>query len=145
MWLISVRRLAVRTVVKWSCFVTTMKFPMDNCNIDETIEHLLVDCERSKYVWEEMARIHGLSVKITYNAAMYGVFDEQLSSMDQEFYWTVICTVINKLWNTRCATVIHQARVPGEMVLKQIIIELKRQRTLDARQRRIRPWHLLTL
>lgn len=39
MWLVSVGRLAVRAVVKWSCFVTTTKCPIGDCDEDETIEH----------------------------------------------------------------------------------------------------------
>ena len=53
MWLVSVRTLAVRAVVKWSCFVTTFKCPVVNCDEDETIEHLLVDCPWSKFIWEK--------------------------------------------------------------------------------------------
>lgn len=47
MWLVSVGRLAVRCVVKWSCFGTTKTHPADNCNEDETIDHLLIHCSRS--------------------------------------------------------------------------------------------------
>ena len=144
MWLVSVRRLAVRAVVKWSCFVTTTKCPMPNCDEDETIEHLLVECQRAQYVWGEMAQI-GLNFKITNNAIMYGVFEERMSTMDQEFFWTVICTVVNKIWNTRSVMVIHQETIYGEVVFSQIKTELKRQRTLDLKQNRMRPWHLLSL
>ncbi|CAL8339390.1 unnamed protein product [Arctogadus glacialis] len=31
---------------------------------------------------------------------MYGVFEERMSAMDQDFNWSVVCTVTNKLWNT---------------------------------------------
>ena len=107
MWLISVRRLAVRAVVKWSCFVTTVKCRAHNRNEDETIEHLLVDCHRSKFIWEKMAQV-GFNINVTHNAIMYGVFDERLSAMEQDLFWSVVCTVVYKIWNTRCATVIHQ-------------------------------------
>uniref|UniRef100_A0A3B1KIV4 Reverse transcriptase domain-containing protein n=1 Tax=Astyanax mexicanus TaxID=7994 RepID=A0A3B1KIV4_ASTMX len=36
-WLTSVRRLPVRAVVKWSCYVKTSKCPMPNCESDETL------------------------------------------------------------------------------------------------------------
>jgi hypothetical protein len=56
---------------------------------------------------------------------MYGVFEERMSAMDQDFYWSVVCTVINKLWNTRCAKVIQQESISGEVVFKLIQTELK--------------------
>ena len=87
----------------------------------------------------------GFNVNITYKAVMYGVFQEKLSDMDHDFYWSVICTVVNKLWNTRCAIVIHQETISGEVVIKQIKTELKRQRTMDSKARTMKPWHLLTL
>ena len=144
MWLVSVRRLAVRAVVKWSCFVKTVKCPVSGCDEDETIEHLLVDCQRSKVVWGKMPQI-GFNINVNHNAAMYGVFIDKVSHTEQEFYWTIVCTVVNKLWNTRCAMVIHQEAISGEVVFKQIITELKRQRSLDLKQKRSKPWHLLTL
>ena len=72
MWLVSVRRLAVRAVVKWSCFVRTVKCPVSGCDEDESIEHLLVDCQRSRIVWGKMPQI-GFKLNVNYNAAMYGV------------------------------------------------------------------------
>ncbi|KAI4881120.1 hypothetical protein NFI96_020518, partial [Prochilodus magdalenae] len=51
MWLVSVGRLAVRAVVKWSCFGTTKECPFTNCHADETVEHLLVECQRAKDTW----------------------------------------------------------------------------------------------
>ena len=144
MWLVSVRRLAVRTVVKWSCFVKTFKCPVENCDEDETIEHLLMECQRSKYIWKKLSQI-GFYVKLTHIAVMHGIFEESLSAMDQEFFWYVVCTVVNKIWNTRCTMVINQTSISGEVVLKQIITELKRQRTLDSKQKKLTPWHLLTL
>ena len=145
MWLVSVRRLAVRAVVKWSLYVRTAKCPFVNyCDEDETVEHLLLDCLRSQYVWGEMSRI-GFKVKITYNAVMYGVFEETLSTMDQDFYWSVVCTTVNKLWNTRCVMTMKNEATSGEVVFKQIVTELKRQRTLDSKKNVLKPWHLLSL
>ena len=134
MWLVSVRRLAVRAVVKWSCFVKTVKCPMENCDEDETIEHLLVDCQRSRFIWEKMSQV-GFNLNVTHNAIMYGVFDESLSPMNQDFFWLVVCTVVNKIWNTRSAMVINQVTITGETVYKQIITEMRRQRTLDSKQK----------
>ena len=144
MWLVSVRRLAVRAVVKWSCFVTTVKCPIVNCNQDETVEHLLVDCYRSRLVWGKMKQI-GLKINVHYNAAMYGVFDERMTAGEQDFYWTIVCTVVYKLWLTRCAKVIHQEDTPGDVVFKQIQTELRRQRTIDLQKKKLTPWHLLNL
>lgn len=38
-WLISVNRLAVGCIVKWSCFVTTKECPINNC-----MKKLLTTC-----------------------------------------------------------------------------------------------------
>lgn len=43
-WWISVRRLPVRAVVKWSCFVQSTFCPMPNCYDDESLEHILWNC-----------------------------------------------------------------------------------------------------
>ncbi|KAL6465685.1 hypothetical protein MHYP_G00258180 [Metynnis hypsauchen] len=43
-WLIAVRRLPVRAVVRWSCFVKTTLCPMPDCKEEETLEHFLLDC-----------------------------------------------------------------------------------------------------
>ena len=56
---------------------------------------------------------------------------EKMSTMDQELFWLVICTVVNKLWHTRSFMVIHQEIISGAVVSKQIKTELTRQRTLD--------------
>ncbi|KAL6466325.1 hypothetical protein MHYP_G00264580 [Metynnis hypsauchen] len=45
--LIAVRRLPVRAVVRWSCFVKTTLCPMPDCKEEETLEHFLLDCYRS--------------------------------------------------------------------------------------------------
>ena len=81
-----------------------------------------------------------------YNAVMYRVFEEIMYAMAIDFYWTVVCTVVNKLCDTRCAmSISHQVDIPGGIVFKQIIRELKRQRTIDSKHKKLRPWHLLTL
>ena len=63
---------------------------------------------------------------------VHGVFEEEeLSAMDQCFHWSVV-TVLNKLWNTRGAmVVIHQETISGELMLKHIKTQLRRQGTLD--------------
>ncbi|KAL6465822.1 hypothetical protein MHYP_G00259550 [Metynnis hypsauchen] len=50
-WLIAVRRLPVRAVVRSSCFVKTTLCPMPDCKEEETLEHFLLDCYRSREVW----------------------------------------------------------------------------------------------
>ena len=135
----------MRAVVKWSCYVTTIKCHIPNCDEEESVEHLLVDCQRSKLVWGKMSQELGLKINVNYKAVMYGVFDEKMTVLEQDFYWLIICTVVNKLWRTRCMMVIHQETIPGEVVFKQIRTELKRQRTLDTRKKKLTPWHLLEL
>ncbi|CAL8265730.1 unnamed protein product [Gadus morhua 'NCC'] len=41
---------------------------------------------------------------------MYGVFEERMSAMDQDFHWSVVCAVINKLWNTRAKAKTRSSR-----------------------------------
>lgn len=79
------------------------------------------------------------NIDVKYNAVMYGAFLENQAKLQQELYWMIICTIVTKTWKTRCVT------IPGEAVFKQIITELKRQRTLDIRQKRSTPWHLIKL
>ena len=87
----------------------------------------------------------GFNVNINYNAVMFGVFLEKMPRSHHEFYWTIICTVVTKIWKTRCAVILHKANITSDVVFKQILTELKKQRTTDIRQKRLRPWHLLTL
>lgn len=144
MWLVSVNRLAVRAIVKWSCYVKTIKCPMENCNDDETIEHLVLRCQRSREVWGRMPSI-GFNINVNLKAVMYGVFQENMSSMHRDFYWTLVCTVVVKIWKTRCKVILGQVNISSETVFRQIITELKRQRTLDTRQKKHVPWHLIKL
>ena len=144
MWLISVGRLAVRAVIKWCCYVKTEICPIENCTENETIEHLLLNCQRSKDVWRKMASI-GFNINVNFNSVMYGVFSEQMPRSHQEFFWIIICTVVTKIWKTRCAVVLHKTNITSNVVFKQILTELKKQRTIDTKQKRLRLWHLLTL
>ncbi len=144
MWLVSVHRLAVRTVVKWSCSVKTKTCSVENCTSDKTIEHLSLECERAVYVWGKMINI-GFTINVNYNAIMYGVFLKNLFKLEQNFFWTIICTVVNKLWKTRCAMIIHQVSIPSDVVFMQIVTELKRQKTLDKKQKKHTPWLLIAL
>ncbi|XP_053712003.1 uncharacterized protein LOC128753866 [Synchiropus splendidus] len=73
MWLVSVGRLAVRAVVKWSCFVKTKCCPVDGCQQDETIDHLLLECPRARDVWARIKDI-GLDVEVNRNTVMFGIF-----------------------------------------------------------------------
>ncbi|KAI9531949.1 hypothetical protein NQZ68_036755 [Dissostichus eleginoides] len=66
-WLISINRLEVRAVVSWSCYVTTKTCPMINCEEDETLQHLLMDCYRAEEVWS-LVRGIGLEFNVKYNS-----------------------------------------------------------------------------
>lgn len=104
--LISVGRFPVRCVVKWSCYVTTKKCPIIHCNQDETIEHLLLECNRSVENWEKVKEI-GLKFKRTKKAIIYGVLQDVPAHL-RVLYWEVIHIVNSKIWKTRAKMVIHQ-------------------------------------
>lgn len=83
-WLISVGRLPVRAIVKWSCFVTIKECPIQNCDADETIKHLLITCPRSAEIWSKMKTI-GLNIETTKKYIFYGIF-EQTQPILHELY-----------------------------------------------------------
>ena len=83
----------------------------------------------------------GFNININDSAVMYGVFIENFLKSHQDFYWSIICTVVNKIWETRCAVVIHQTTIPRQVVFRQIITELNKQRAMDIKQKKTIPWH----
>ena len=144
MWLISVRRLPVRAVVKWSCFVKTVQCPVENCMEPETIEHLLLQCPRSIHIWKMMTDL-GLKVTITEKAIMHGIFTESFNEKQAAFFWYIICITVRKIWLTRCKMSIEHVNIPSETVVKQIKTELRRQKSSECTRNSPRPWHLLAL
>lgn len=119
MWLVSVGRLAVRCVVRWSCYVTTKIWPLSDCNENETVEHLLIECERTKELWWSMKLI-GFNVDINPRYVLYGVFNENLPKNTREFYWLVICVINYKLWKTRCKMVLNQMQISAQVLFTQV-------------------------
>lgn len=51
--------------------LTTKECPFKNCNQEETIEHLLLDCHRSVEIWEKV-KSTGLKGEMAKKAGMYG-------------------------------------------------------------------------
>ena len=129
-WLISVSRLPVRAVVSWSCYVKTTKCPMIYCDEKETQKHLLIDCYRAQQVWN-ILQSFGLSCDINYNSVMYGLITENIPLKHKELYQLVIIITTYKLWKTRCAMSIQQTVIDGDMVIKHILADLRKRRTLD--------------
>lgn len=89
MWLVAVRRLPVRAVVIWSCYVTTKKCPMPLCNCDETLEHLLLECSRTKEVWKDMQRI-GVTIRLEPRSIFYGILDSCVAEKHRDLFFQVI-------------------------------------------------------
>lgn len=56
------RRLPVRGVIRWSCFVTTKKCPMDMCEDGETLDHLLIHCYRTVEIRQNVEKL-GFDIK----------------------------------------------------------------------------------
>lgn len=139
-WLISVNRLAVRAVVSWSCYVTTKTCPMIYCNEDETQQHLLMDCYRAQEVWSMLQGL-GLAHEVGYKSVMYGLLDEKMSVKQKELSQLIISITCFKLWKTRCVMVLEQTVIDSDTVVKQILTDLRRRRTLDKNQ--ILPWSQL--
>lgn len=127
-WLVAVRRLAVRAVVKWSCFVKTSKCPMPKCDEEETLEHFLLECYRSKEVWDKMKTM-GLKIEINMVSVFYGIFKEKLSKSKYDFLWYIMCLTKSKLWKTRCRMTIDKQFVSSDVVFKNIQTELKRKKS----------------
>lgn len=56
-WLIFVGRLPLRAVILWSCFVTTKKCTMENCDEVKTLDHLLISCYRMVEIRQKMDKL----------------------------------------------------------------------------------------
>lgn len=143
-WLVAVRRLPVRTVVSWSCYVTTKKCPMTYCKVDETLEHFLIECPRAIKIWILMKSI-GLKINVNMSSLSFGYFNEHLSMKEKEFYMFVFGVVKTKMWKTRCKMTLDRVYITPETLFKQIQVELKRRKTLDLKSGSDLPWHLINL
>lgn len=115
---------------------------MRHCEEDETQQHLLMDCYRSQEVWNILDGL-GLSFIRNYRSVTYGLLEEIMPTKKKELFQLVISIVCQKLWKTRCVISIHQTVIDSDMVVKQILTELRRRRTLDKTQSL--PWSSLDL
>lgn len=71
MWPVSVGRLAVRAVVRRSCYLTTNMCPFDNCQEEETQKDLLLEGHRSREVWGKTEEM-GPNANINYRSFKRG-------------------------------------------------------------------------
>ena len=144
MWLVSVRRLPVRAVVCWSCYVTTKQCPMPSCGQDETLEHLLLECDRTKEVWSLMKDI-GIDFKMEPDAIFYGIFDPNVNDTVQDLFYLILCIVNAQIWKTRCRMTIDHLFVSSDVVFNQIVKELRRRRANDMKLGQGDKWSVVSL
>lgn len=117
---------------------------MKDCDEDETIEHLLIQCERSVEIRNNLKGI-GLKFDVNVKSVMFGIFSETFVEKVANFLWLIICVVNTKIWKTRCKMVIEQCEISAVTVYKQILCELKRRKTVDSRGAKRYPWTILNL
>ena len=96
-WLTVHGRLPVRKVVKWARTITITECPVPQCKETETIGHLLIDCVRSKEVWDKMSSI-GVRVPC-HRKTLYADFICDKENYD--LFWTCVCVTVYKIWKTR--------------------------------------------
>ena len=129
-------------VVSWSCYVKTTTCPMVNCEEDETLQHLLMDCYRTEEVWSLLRGI-GLEFNIKYSSIMYCILDEKMDIKNRELCRLVICITCMQIWKTRCKMILNQTIINRDTIVKQILTELRRRRSLDKSE--TQPWGILSL
>ena len=129
-WLTVHGRLPVRKVVKWARTITITECPVPQCKETETIGHLLIDCVRSKEVWDKMSSI-GVRVPC-HRKTLYADFICDKENYD--LFWTCVCVTVYKIWKTRCKMTINNIYVDSENVFKQIKAELRKRRTKDLKR-----------
>ena len=96
-WLTVNNRLSTKTVIRWCNVIASEECLMPHCNEKETIEHLLVECERSKQIWTIMRGI-GLNLQCNVDMiyANFNAFDDI-----HVLYWFVVCVTVSKIWRSR--------------------------------------------
>jgi len=62
---------------------------MVNCEEDETLQHLLMDCYRAEEVWSLLRGI-GLEFNVKYKSIMYCILDEKMDIKHRELFRLVI-------------------------------------------------------
>lgn len=143
-WLISVGRLPVRAVVQWSRFITTKKCPMENCDEDETLDHLLISCYRTVEIRQKMDKL-GFDIENNTKAVRYGLFKEKMSENKRRLFWLVMCIINVHIWKTRAKGVIEQKMISSSVVCKNIVADLRRRKTIDMKLCNVLPWEFLSL
>lgn len=101
-WLASVGRLAVRTVVRWNCYVTTKMCPFDGCGDEETFSAGVSEVQTG--VGENHTHRPGCGHQ---QVSELRDFKER-SAQVKELYWHIICAVISEFWKTKCVGILEQ-------------------------------------
>lgn len=66
---------------------------MPNCLENETLEHFLLDCPRSKQVWKKKAEA-GFKIQINAMSVYFGIFDPSLSQDEYNYYYTILLLLL---------------------------------------------------
>ena len=132
----------MRAVVRWSCYVTTTVCPMPDCEEEESIDHLILECPRTQVVWDQLKSI-GLPIAIDQNSICYGLMPN-VEETQKDICFLIIGITLRQIWKTRCRMTIDGLYVTGQTVYKQIITEMKRRRTLDIKKGEEQKWNFLT-
>ncbi|KAL7402276.1 hypothetical protein ABVT39_012400 [Epinephelus coioides] len=86
---------------------------------------------------------HGLVFNLNYGSVMYGLLEDTMPARKKELFELIISIVCVKLWKTRCVMIIKQTVIDCDMVVNQVLTDLRRRKTLDRAQSL--PWNLLDL
>lgn len=114
---------------------------MIHCDEDETQHHLLLDCYRTKC--GVFYRVWVFPVTSVNTSVIYGLILEDLPAEHKERFQLVIVVTSVKLWKTSSTTSIHHSAIDSDVVIKQILTDLRRRRTLDCG--RSFPWSILNI
>lgn len=142
LWLAALGRLPVRGVVKWSCNVKTTTCPMPDCNEYETVGHLLIDCERSKEIWEAF-KARGLDIDLTRKQIIYGTFNTDKSCVKRIPFWLCICVIVCQIWTTRCKMTTDNVFISSDKVVKQCMVKLKQKQKYEKQRKSNLSWDFL--
>ncbi|KAL7401490.1 hypothetical protein ABVT39_000409 [Epinephelus coioides] len=86
---------------------------------------------------------HGLVFNLNYGSVMYSLLEDTMPARKKELFELIISIVCVKLWKTRCVMIIKQTVIDCDMVVNQVLTDLRRRKTLDRAQSL--PWNLLDL
>lgn len=95
---------------------------MPNCSDEENLEHVLLDCYRTKEIWDLMRSID-FDLCINPKTVFHCVFDTHMDDNTKDLWWTIICIGNHKIWKTRCNMTIKQY-----LIFKQIKMNKKRRK-----------------